>query len=1003
MKKRRLKSSTQVKKARKSNWLSLFGIAGAVSLVILAVVVLVSPAPEDPLYSNEAYLRAAEQALVAEDFERALKFASLIQEDSPHVNRSYLISGEACTRLQRLEEAIGFYEKVTGADQEVYLLAQYALAELHRVQGRWEPAYRAYLRVLEGHPNQPESLERVAFLLGICGQRWESVPHLMNLVSAGRWDLQTLAVLTDVERPIEQYELVQQAFRAEPKDRMVRLAVASHAFLEGDMQKARTVLEEIIRDYPAWTPPHAMLGEVLFQQNALEDLAWWNSDLPAEAENSPTIWYVRGQAARAMERLDSSAEFYARAIALAPEYRQATYQLGQVLAKLQDENYSVLLADANLQAQISQDLDRILASEGRAKDSLQIVSEGCFSLGRYSEARAWALTSQSLHGPQDWASEIVRKIEQGNFVQAARTQPSFLSQRNFVTARASQASGESFQELLLLSSDQKDLASTDDLPRIAFSLEDSVGIDFTYVNGADPETRGARMFEQTGGGVGVIDYDNDGWPDLYFTQGGMWKTGDQAPTVSPQYTDRLYRNQEGSRFLDVTDSAGIEMMDFGQGLAVGDVNSDGFDDIYVCNVGENRLWLNNGDGTFSQAESPFDQVFEDWTTSAVIADINGNGLSDLYEVNYVQGEGVYTLICNGRGCSPSVFQGTPNRGWLNDGTGNFTLIQQSDGKQSDSKSLGIVAMRLQDEAKTAIFVSNDQVPNFLMVPNAIDGAFGLEDQALLRGVALNADGLSMGCMGIAVDDLDGNGTLDLLITNFSNESNSLYSQDRTGLFSDMSLGFGIHQPSYPMVGWGAQFLDADLDGYPDLVIANGNVDDYRDVGGEYQMLPQFFRNLGGNRLELMTSPEIGNFFTQKFSGRGLARLDWNRDGRMDFVVSNIDSLASLVTNQTSPVGNFLNVRLVGVQSERHPVGAKLILSSDEQKFFKHVTAGDGYQACNEKLIQFGLGQVQSLVELQVEWPSGLVTSYSNPPCNQEILCVEGDSRFYEREMPQRTE
>lgn len=975
--------------AKKSNWPKLIVTALVAASLLLAAIVFFTPPPEDDLYTDQTYLRAAEEALAANRLDEAVKFTSLIEKESNLYTKGCLIAGEAATKLGQLDQALDYYQQIPAADSDIYPVAQYASAEIFRVQSKWTLALDGYLNVLKANPQQSESHERVAFLYGASGQRWESVPYLMGLVEQQRWDLQTLSVLTDIERPIEQPELVNASFQDQPNDAVVALAKAHHLLIDGNAGEARPILENLVKSSSCPNAVYELLGEALFQLSDTAALRAWSQSLPSQLENSSSIWFIRGQQAKTEGDLELAASCYAKAIEIVPEFRQALYQLGQILSKLGSDKAKEVIERAKLQAEMSQQLDLILGTNGQSPLPMQKVSEACAQLGRYREAWAWAVTSKGLHGESAWTIEIMQKAKPF-LPRNARTAEESGNMKAIVASYAPKASKNRFETMnwKSLSNAARPSAMSDST--IQFAQEDGVGLEFSYNPGEDPSTPGVRMFEQTGGGVGVLDFDNDGWPDLYFTQGSPWKSGENQPSPTPETRDKLFRNLAGTRFLECSALAGINELDYSQGVSVGDVNNDGFDDIYVGVIGRNRLFLNNGDGTFHDSSDSFDVAKTSWTTSSVMADLNGDTLPDIYELNYVQGEQVYTLICNGKGCSPSVFDGSPNHCWLNQGDGSFKLVERCDGPAKLSKSLGVLALRLEGEQKISLFIANDQVPNFLMVPSeSKDGSFAMDEEALLRGLALNMDGLSMACMGIAADDMDNNGTTDLLVTNFANEPNSVYLQDSSGLFTDATLAAGMQTASYPYVGWGTQFLDADRDGHPDVVVVNGHVDDYRDRGGEYAMLPQFYRNDGKGRLAVLPGDSIGTFFATKHLSRALAKLDWNRDGLIDFAVSNILEPAALVTNKTQTPGQYLNVKLIGTESPRIPVGAIVTVKTNVGQWSKQLTAGDGYQCSNERTLQFGLGHTEKIASLTVQWPNDVSQEYTVDQVNTTILCIEG--------------
>lgn len=250
-------------------------------------------------------------------------------------------------------------------------------------------------------------------------------------------------------------------------------------------------------------------------------------------------------------------------------------------------------------------------------------------------------------------------------------------------------------------------------------------------------------------------------------------------------------------------------------------------------------------------------------------------------------------------------------------------------------------------------------------------------------------GKAQASMGVAADDADGDGLIDLFVTNFYNEYNTLYRQLPGGVFADVSNTARLKEPSLAKLGFGTQFIDADLDGWPDLVVANGHVDDFRSHGIPYRMQPQFFANVGAGRFTELPAEQLGGYFQQELLGRGLARVDWNRDGREDFVVSNLNSPACLVTNQTPETGHFLAIQLRGVESNRDAIGAVVKITAKGVTRTKQLTAGDGYQASNQRQLLFGLADNVTVDVLSVRWPSGREQTFQNIPVDSEFMLVEG--------------
>jgi len=308
--------------------------------------------------------------------------------------------------------------------------------------------------------------------------------------------------------------------------------------------------------------------------------------------------------------------------------------------------------------------------------------------------------------------------------------------------------------------------------------------------------------------------------------------------------------------------------------------------------------------------------------------------------------------------------------------------------------MGVVAFDFEIRGRPSLFIANDQVASHFLRNSPAPDRFNLrfEEQGFARGLAFNDDGLALAGMGIAADDVNGDGRIDFYVTTFKDESKILYLQDASGLFVDATNIAGLRAPSMAYVGWGTQFIDADCDGDPDIVVVNGHVDDYRSEGIEYQMRPQVFRNLGSARFTELPAAEAGSYFQRKYLGRGLAKLDWNGDGRMDFVVSNIGAAASLVTNRSMRGGHYLNLRLSARATARDAIGSVVDVFANGRRWSRQLVAGDGFMASNERTLQFGLGEAAGVSELTVHWPSGGTTTLHDVPVDVTLEVVEGSSR-----------
>ncbi len=948
------------------------------------------PAPRKPSLSE------AKAALARGDLQRAERLAVEIPIESPDRMAALAIAGEAANKNGRVDVAVEHYLALAKRQQQLREapLGLFYAAEACRGAGRLSNAEEFYRQFLTFVPDNALTHERMAFVTSASGRRWEAVPHYFFLVRSGTAELEELVLFADLDRPLEQRPFLEDCAKKSPADSLVQLGLAAHCLWEGQTTEALPRLRAFVAAVPEIVAAQAMLGELLVNQTDEEFVAW-HSRLSPQVESDPDIHCVRGLWARKHDQPQIAARCFWQAIRLAPTHRRATFQLGQVLRSLHHPACAMIEARSKQLIQLTQLMDQVLRTESQHDEPFRGSALLLEQMGRIWEAGAWGVVARRQFPAAEWPRELLQRI-----AGQLNSDLPLVTDRENLALRFDLSKFPQFDSLVSQRGPAAPLQLEARRDAAIHFEEMKPGPDFIYLNGNDLATPGARMFEQTGGGVAVLDYDLDHWPDLYFTQGGVWRTGQSEPDPPGPFTDRLFRNAEGGAAIDVTEAAGLVDRGFGQGASSGDFDNDGFPDLYVGNVGRNQLLHNNGDGTFTDVTDIAGLTPADWTTSCVIVDLNADGNPDLYDVNYVTGPQVYERICQGKGCSPSSFAGAADRLLLSRGDGSFELIEPA-APEVDGKGLGIVAFDLHERGRPSLFVANDQVPNFLLRNHATEDRHNvrLEDEAFISGVAFNQDGLAMASMGIAADDVDGDGRLDFYVSTFKDEASMLLLQDSSGLFVEGGSTAGLRPATWPFVGWGTQFLDADRDGRPDIVGVNGHVDDYRKEGGEWQMRPQFFRNVGSSRFEQLPAVQIGSFFDQKRLGRGLSRLDWNRDGLMDFVVSNVGDRASLVLNTTTRAGQFIAVRLVAQDRARDAIGSVIDVRAGDHQWSKQLVAGDGYMASNERWIQFGLGDASDVAELTVHWPSGSKTTVQSLPVGCTLELIESTSHGILRSGP----
>jgi hypothetical protein len=502
------------------------------------------------------------------------------------------------------------------------------------------------------------------------------------------------------------------------------------------------------------------------------------------------------------------------------------------------------------------------------------------------------------------------------------------------------------------------------------------------------------ILEATGCGCAFIDYDNDGWMDIFLLSGTRLE-GDP-----PGATNRLYKNNRDGTFTDVTEKSGLKAVGWASGVCIGDYNNDGFEDIFCTYFGQNRLYRNNGDGTFTDTTKSAG-LWNDqprWGAGCSFLDYNRDGHLDLFVSNYVRfsfehapvpGENVN---CNWKGvpveCGPRGLPTGRHSLYRNNGDGTFTDVSQQAGIASATECYGmtVVAADLDEDGWTDIFVACDSTPSLLFMNNH-DGTF--REEGVLRGVALSDDGMEQAGMGVGVGDFDLDGHLDLFKTHFAEDANGLYHNDGKGNFDDITRSSRVAVDTR-YVCWGAGMVDLDNDGYPDIFMTTGNV--YPEVE---RKLPQYpskspravFRNLGNRTFEELAQ-EAGPGVTDAHCSRGCAFGDFDNDGDLDILIVNLNEPPSLLRNDMKGKQNWVKVKLEGVKSNRSAIGARVVACYGGKTQAQTVLSQSSFYSCNDSRLHFGLGGFSS-VDFDIYWPNGLHEQYKKIPANQLITLREG--------------
>lgn len=536
-------------------------------------------------------------------------------------------------------------------------------------------------------------------------------------------------------------------------------------------------------------------------------------------------------------------------------------------------------------------------------------------------------------------------------------------------------------------------------PAIKFTdVTKTAGINF--LNASSPEKK--YIVESMSGGVGMFDFDNDGKLDIYLLNS---YTVEAALAKKPHPRAALYHNLGDGKFEEVGAKAGVDDPGWTMGVSVADYDNDGFDDLYITCFGPNKLYHNLRNGKFEDVTAKAGVGIAKFSTGAAWGDYDRDGDLDLFVAGYVDfklddlpqfGKGA---LCQYRGiavqCGPRGLPGAGDSLYRNNGDGTFTDVSKK-AKVDDQNGyygLGVTWTDFDDDGWPDIFVANDATPNYAYRNNH-DGTF--TEMGLMLGVAVDENGVEQGSMGISVADYDRDGRLDLIVTNFAEQYNTIYHKNADGTFTDVTRATQTTDVSGPYVGWGVKFFDADNDGWLDLLVVNGHIYPQTEgayPGGQYRQRKLFYRNLH-NGTFANASNEVGAALQERRASRGAAFGDYDEDGDVDVLINDLDGPPMLLRNDFmeaggAPSGNWVKLHLTGTKSNRNAVGARVEIKAGGLTQVDEVRAGDSYISHSDWRLHFGLNTTRTVASVLVKWPSGLIEQWQNLPGNQTHTLIEG--------------
>ncbi|MCA9140331.1 MAG: VCBS repeat-containing protein [Planctomycetales bacterium] len=872
-------------------------------------------------------------------------------------------------------------------------------------------------QALAAQPGQDETRRWLFDFYVGSDDRVSAMPHGQKLVLARKFDLVLLKDLSNTERRnLEAAPLVQMVQR-NPDDKRPMLGTAKTKFDESKYDETIDIIREIIEQHPDHQPSQAVLGQALAASRRFDELETWAAEQTDGIQDYPGYWIALGDWARAKDDKPAALRCFAEAAnCVDPDVVQIWTRLAVLLPELSETQPLVTDAMISTVNDRAQELNRFHQLKDRFTRTGDIsraialdIAKMLVGLGRLWEAEAWSAIATTL--PEDdsvdvesFRNELVNKLGPETPWRMPETLPEFAPLISALRLPSI--------EKVVSASVPKD-PSNDDSPQIAntgidadaeivdWKFENEAvarGLQFWGRTGDTLDQAGIMLYQTLGCGGGAIDFDLDGWSDLYLADAGG------TPPHDDSRPNELFRNLNG-HFQGVAAVSGTDDTGFGQGVAVGDVNEDGFPDLLVLNYGPNRLFINNGDGTFTDRSSDIQSGIEDeWSASAAIADLDQDGLSDIVIVNYCGTLGPINDPCRisdsamPRSCSPMLFPALPDQFFKANRDGTFVDASKQWNAVSElpGRGLGIVIGDLDGNVGNEVFVANDMTNNhyWSRIQSGDAGhQLTFTESAMLRGIGADDRGIPQGSMGIASGDLDNDGDIDFYVTNFDKEYNTLHLQSSAGIWQDRTDASGLVTPTAPLVGFGTEAIDIDNSGDLELVLTNGHVDLFSrgDLKVMYYQPAQIFKRSPNGRYRSVATSSLGPYFQSNHAGRGLWTIDADRNGLVDFLVTHQTEPIALMMNHSPQSGNWIRMDLKGRRSSRSAIGSTVRVTTSQGTHTAFRLAGDGYMCSNDSVLHVGLGNVaDETVTLTVTWPTGIEERYSDVPTRTETVIVESD-------------
>lgn len=809
--------------------------------------------------------------------------------------------------------------------------------------------------------------EHQALFRSMVRKRQMDLPLLMDGLATDR---RTTIPLGETTRIVEAY----------PHDLRPLVAKARDEFDFDRLDSAESMVMRILDRHPGDVPALCLRGRIHARRRDQVRTADWLVNAGDRLVSQADYWWILAEYLARQNRADDAQAAYAKALTIEPFRVDA-------IAGLRDVMVSRSTTPDPMVDQLAHRLDHLTAMRDTVREIRDVkklksqrlvarVASELIELRRYWEAEAWAAVATTIPQEPDPSTRDIRR----RAIESLRNDTPWWPDTPLDRQLAALAASIPLTDVLIARDSPLPESA---VPRRTVAEAASVrleneaadrGLDFFGFTDANLDQPGVRLYKTLGCGVGVIDFDRDGWSDVCMAAAGG------RPRQRDSFPGALFRNQDGA-FDDVSQPSTFADVGFSQGVCVGDYNADGFEDVFICNLGRNTLLQNNGDGSFVDVT---DRVglgdSAGWSTSAAWVDLSSDGLSDLYVLNYCDGDEFITRGCWGKSgkrefsCRPTEFPAAADQVYQLTPRGRFERRDRAWGVSAcpPARGLGIIAGSLDADEGMDLFIANDMTANHYWTAKPLadrtEDTPLLGESAVTQGLAVDDRSSAQACMGIAVADFDGDRSTDLYVTNYMDEPNTLYAQLNPGRWDDITVTTGMSQDSYPFVGFGAQAVDLDLNGSPEIAVANGHIDRFAD-DIPYAQPAQLFGFERGGAAECWSGSVFGRYGDRPHVGRAMAVIDANRDGRQDLLVTHQTEPVALLVNQTETSSHWVAFEVRGVEASVDAVGATLTVQTASNQIRVPVLAGHGYLATNSSTVVVGLGDEDRVDSVTVQWPS----------------------------------